>query len=37
MFDYEKQESVYVPEELRNAFDTFEGSNAESTSTDDEV
>ena len=37
MFDYEKQESVYVPEELRNAFDIFEGSNAESTSTDDEV
>ena len=37
MFDYEKQESVYVPEELRNAFDIFEGSNAESTSTDDEA
>tara|TARA_B100000676_G_C18049901_1_gene830429 strand:+ start:1727 stop:2212 length:486 start_codon:yes stop_codon:yes gene_type:complete len=37
MFDYEKQESVYVPEELRNAFDTFEGSSAESTSKDDEA
>ena len=37
MFDYEKQESVYVPEELRNAFDTFEGRSAESTSKDDEA
>ena len=37
MFDYEKQESVYVPEELRNAFDTFEGSSPESTSKDDEA
>ena len=37
MFDYEKQESVYVPEELSNAFDTFEGRSADSTSKDDEA
>lgn len=36
MFDYENQESVYVPEELRNAFDTFEDRDSESTLTGEE-